>query len=95
MSVRDASPPLAVALTFDGVNAPQLSAKGEGDVASHILQLATEHEIPIYQNSELLKVLMRVELDEEIPRGLYVAVAEIIAFAYRLKGKLPANYDAE
>ena len=82
---------IAVSLQYDGVNAPTLSAKGEGDVARRILELAMEHDVPIYQNPELLTVLMRVELDEEIPRGLYIAVAEIIAFAYRLKDKVPEN----
>lgn len=83
---------VAVSLHYDGHNAPQLTAKGEGEVAKRILELATEHDIPIYQNADLMKLLMQVELDEEIPRGLYVAVAEIIAFAYRLKDKVPEGY---
>ncbi|MDX1504737.1 MAG: EscU/YscU/HrcU family type III secretion system export apparatus switch protein [Spongiibacter sp.] len=83
---------IAVSLHYDGSEAPRVSAKGEGDVARRILELATEHDIPIYQNAELLQLLSRVELDSEIPPTLYIAVAEIIAFAYRLKDRVPDNY---
>ena len=83
---------LAVSLHYDGVSAPQLSAKGQGEIAQQILALATEHDVPIYQNSELLSLLMRLELDEEIPQGLYIAVAEVLSFAYKLKDKLPPGY---
>ena len=84
---------IAVSLHYDGNSAPKVSAKGEGDVAKRILELATEHDIPIYQNAELLQLLSQVDLDTEIPPELYIAVAEIIAFAYRLKDRVPENYD--
>lgn len=83
---------VAVSLHYDGEHAPTVSAKGEGDVARRILEIATAHDIPIYQNAELLQFLSRVDLDTEIPPELYVAVAEIIAFAYRLKDRVPAQY---
>lgn len=86
---------IAVSLHYDGNSAPKVSAKGEGDVAKRILELATEHDIPIYQNAELLQLLSQVDLDTEIPPELYIAVAEIIAFAYRLKDRVPAAYDHE
>ncbi|MBQ0794416.1 EscU/YscU/HrcU family type III secretion system export apparatus switch protein [Zhongshania sp.] len=83
---------IAVSLHYDGQNAPIVSAKGEGEVARQILEIATQHDIPIYQNSQLIQLLSRVELDNEIPRELYIAVAEIIAFAYRLKDQLPNTW---
>lgn len=83
---------VAVSLHYDGENAPTVSAKGEGDIARRILEIASAHDIPIYQNAELLQFLSRVDLDAEIPPELYVAVAEIIAFAYRLKDRVPASY---
>ncbi|WP_372863042.1 EscU/YscU/HrcU family type III secretion system export apparatus switch protein [Spongiibacter sp.] len=83
---------MAVSLHYDGESAPTLSAKGEGEIARRILELANEHDVPIYQDEQLLRLLSRVELDEEIPEMLYIAVAEVIAFAYRLKDKLPQNY---
>ena len=86
---------IAVSLHYDGNNAPTVSAKGEGELARQILLIATEHDIPIYSNPQLIQLLSQVDLDEEIPRELYIAVAEIIAFAYRLKDKTPENVEKE
>lgn len=83
---------IAVSLHYDGYNAPTVSAKGEGEIARQILEVATENDIPIYQNGQLTQLLSRVELDNEIPRELYVAVAEVIAFAYRLQDKTPIDW---
>lgn len=83
--------PLAVALHYDGENAPKVSAKGGGDLAHQILEIARQHAIPIQDNPELVKLLSRLELGEEIPRALYLAVAEVIAFAYMLRGKTPGS----
>ena len=78
-----------VALSYDGVTAPTLSAKGTDDLAEEIIALAKEHDIPIHEEPELVNLLATLKLGEEIPRELYVAVAEVIAFAYMIKGKLP------
>lgn len=80
---------LAVALKYDGVGAPRVTAKGVGEVAQHIVDLAIEHEIPMQENALLAQTLAQLELGEEIPPALYIAVAEIIAFAYYLSGKVP------
>ncbi len=80
----------AVALYYDGESAPRLSAKGNADIAEKILAIAAEHDIPIREEPELVNVLSTLQLGEEIPKDLYVAIAEIIAFAYMLKGKKPA-----
>lgn len=84
--------PIAVALHYDGDNAPQVSAKGHGALAEEIIRLARENNIPLQENAELVSLLSKLELGEEIPEALYIAVAEIIAFAYYLQGKVPANY---
>lgn len=84
-------PKEAVALIYDGVSAPNLSAKGAGDLAEEIIALAKEHDIPIREEPELVSLLANLQLGEEIPRELYVAVAEVIAFAYMIKGKFPKN----
>lgn len=85
-------PKKAVALTYDGISAPTMSAKGVGDFAEEIIALAKEHNIPIHEEPELVRLLATLKLGEEIPRELYVAVAEVIAFAYMLKGKFPNSY---
>lgn len=79
----------AVALFYDGIAAPTLSAKGAGELAEEIIALAKEHNIPIHEEPDLVNLLANLKLGEEIPRELYVAVAEVIAFAYMLKGKVP------
>ncbi|GJM05477.1 MAG: hypothetical protein DHS20C09_14680 [marine bacterium B5-7] len=82
-------PKKAVALFYDGVAAPTLSAKGARDLAEDIIALAKKHDIPIHEEPELVNLLSTLKLGEEIPKELYVAVAEVIAFAYIIKGKLP------
>ena len=79
----------AVALRYDGKGAPRVTASGHGKVADRILELATEHEVPYQQNAELAQLLSQVELGDEIPQALYVAVAEVLAFAYTLSGREP------
>ncbi|MCD8512703.1 MAG: EscU/YscU/HrcU family type III secretion system export apparatus switch protein [Nitrincola sp.] len=77
----------AVALKYDQEKgtAPTVIAKGKGLIAEQIIALAEEHDIHIHENPELLEVLIRLELGDEIPETLYKAIAEVIAFAYNLK----------
>ncbi|RCL27446.1 flagellar biosynthesis protein FlhB [Pseudomonas sp. AFG_SD02_1510_Pfu_092] len=83
----------AIALSYDGQQAPTLSAKGDDALAEAILALAREHEVPIYENAELVRLLARLELGEQIPEALYLTIAEIIAFAWQLRGKVPAGFN--
>jgi len=83
---------IAVALRYDGKNAPKVTAKGTGLSAEQILQIAEQHGIPLQTEPELVKILAQIPLGDEIPNELYVAVAEVIAFAYILSGKTPENF---
>jgi len=76
-----------VALRYDGDSAPRVTAKGKGFIAEEILAIAREHDIPLYEDPELVSLLSQLELGDEIPRSLYMAVAEVIAFAYSISGK--------
>ena len=89
MSNEKPALPLAVALQYDGTNAPRVTAKGRDKLAEQIVQLAHQHGIPLQENEPLAAVLSKVELGEEIPESLYLAVAQVIAFAYQLSGKVP------
>jgi len=83
----------AVALRYDSrtMNAPTVVAKGEGLIAQRIKELAKEHDVPVVENRPLAQTLYRtVEIGDEVPSSLYKAVAEVLAFVYRLKGKVPA-----
>ncbi len=82
-------PSTAVALRYDGTGAPRVTARGRGEVADRILAIAHEHQIPVREDRNLVQLLALVELGDEVPAELYRAVAEVIAFAYRLSGKGP------
>ena len=74
----------AVALFYDKQHAPTVIAKGDDELAQQIIEIAKEHDIPLRAEPELVALLAQVELGEQIPRELYVAVAEILAFIYRI-----------
>jgi flagellar biosynthesis protein len=81
--------PLAVSLQYDGERAPRVTAKGRNELAETIIRLAREHGVPLQENEPLAGLLAGVELGDEIPEALYLAVAQVIAFAYHLSGKVP------
>lgn len=75
----------AAAILYDQVGAPRIVAKGMGEVARKIIETAQSEGIPIQKNALLVEALMQVELTKEIPPQLYQAVAEILAFVYRIE----------
>lgn len=81
----------AVALKYDGKCAPTIAATGTHELAEEIVRIAREHNVPLYENPELASVLARLELNEEVPETLYQIIAEILAFAFNLQGKTPAD----
>jgi flagellar biosynthesis protein len=89
MSDTPDSIPRAVALEYDGKNAPRVTAKGQGELAQQIIDAAREHGIPLHEDRDLLTLLAKLELGDEIPRALYVTVAHVIAWTYYVKGKVP------
>jgi flagellar biosynthetic protein FlhB len=80
---------LAVALKFEASEmiAPTVIAKGSGHIAERIKKIAGEHQVPMVEDKPLAQALFKmVEIGEFIPMELYRAVAEILAYVYRLKG---------
>ncbi len=79
---------LAIALKFDrSMQAPMVVAKGAGVIAERIRAIAKENDVPIIEEKPLARTLYKsVEIDQYIPAELYHAVAEILAYVYRLKG---------
>ena len=82
---------VAVSMHWDQTGAPKVTAKGQGEIAEKIIELAKEHDIPMREDEELARLLVQLRLGDEIPRELYVAVAEVIAFAYSLSERLTIN----
>ena len=71
--------------------APKLVAKGVGKIAEKIIAAAREARVPIYEDPDLLALLMTLNINEVIPSEMYVAVAEVLAFIYRMNKKVPAG----
>lgn len=76
----------AVALAYrEGQSAPQVVAKGNGLIAEAIIARAREAGVYVHESPELVNLLMRLDLDQHIPAQLYVAVAELLAWLYRVE----------
>ena len=84
------SPDYAVALQYDMEqhNAPVVIAKGQGEIAQKIIEIAKEKEIEIRQDKDLVQILKTVDINEEIPLEAFYAVAEIISYVYKVNGKM-------
>jgi len=72
-------------------SAPKITAKGTGLIAEKIIDIARKHGVPVKDDPDLVEVLSRLDLDEEIPPELYVIVAELLAFIYSLNRKKGSN----
>lgn len=83
----------AVGLKYDGKDAPKVIAKGHGDLAEEIIECAKEHGVLVHEDEQLTKILSTLELGDDIPKQLYVIIAELIAFSYVLQGKFPENWN--
>ena len=80
----------AVALQYEkqkGI-APQVVAKGAGEVAEAIIRMAQSENITIYENQSLTDALMKLEVDDTIPEELFKVVAEVLAYVYRVHGTM-------
>lgn len=81
----------AVALAYGGTDAaPRVVAKGRGLMAEQIIARAHEHGIYVHESPELVSLLLQIDLDQRIPPQLYLAVAELLAWLYRLESGQPA-----
>ena len=86
-------PDTAVALHYNGKNTPKVTAAGTGELAEKIIALAIEHGIPLQEDAALVSLLAKLDLGDDIPEPLYIAVAEVIAFAYILSDKTPEGFN--
>ncbi len=79
----------AIALRYDKErdNAPKVTAKGEGIIAKRIIELAKEAGVPIKEDHDLVEILSKLEINQEIPPETYVVVAQILAWVYQLNSR--------
>lgn len=86
MSPKDEDRLLAVAIAYaEGSAAPKVVAKGRGVIAEQIVARAHEAGVYVHESRELVALLSQVDLDDHIPPQLYVAVAELLAWLYRVE----------
>jgi len=81
---------LAIAIQYDAskMNVPKVVAKGAGLIAERIKTVAYEHNVPVIENKELAQNLYKlIDIGDEIPAQFFQAVAELLAYVYKLKGK--------
>lgn len=80
----------AVALSYDDqqMAAPTVIAKGKGDVAKKIIEQAKIQGIPVQEDSTLVELLSKLNINQQIPEELFQVVAEVFAFIYRLDKKI-------
>jgi len=87
--MADFKPKKAVALKYDNESgaAPVVVASGQGDIAERIIELAQEAGLHITTDPDLSELLAQIPIGHEIPEELYQAVAEVLAYVYRLNGQ--------
>lgn len=76
----------AIALAYRQTDAaPRVVARGKGLIAEEIIARAKEHGVYVHESPELVALLTQVDIDQSIPPQLYLAVAELLAWLYRLE----------
>lgn len=76
----------AIALAYRQTDAaPRVVARGKGLIAEEIIARAREHGVYVHESPELVALLTQVDIDEHIPPQLYMAVAELLAWLYRIE----------
>ena len=80
----------AVALRYHSSEdaSPRVLAKGQGEIAERIIALAASHGVPLHEDRDLVQLLGVLDLDVEVPPGLYRALAEVLAHVYRANAQL-------
>ena len=71
---QNEKPMTAVALHYDGKDAPRVSAKGTGEIAEQIIALAKQHGIPLHEDADLITLLAKLDIGENIPQSLYTSL---------------------
>ena len=79
----------AAALKYDMENnaAPKVIAKGQGETAKNIIKIAEANNLPIKKDEDLVELLSKIDIEQEIPANMYKAVAEVFSFIYNMSNK--------
>ena len=85
----------AIALAYGRHPVPIVTAKGDGDLARRMIEEAGKNGVFISEDPQLLALLSRLNVDEEIPQELYTVVAVVLSWVYWLKGLRPGDETSE
>ena len=89
--MKDRKSAAALQYRINEDSAPRVVAAGQGVIAERIVELAREHDVPIYEDAELAAILSRLDIGSEIPSELYQVIAEILSFVYSLDTRWQEN----
>ena len=84
MEKKDIKKAVALGYDIDVDSAPKIIAKGKGQLASNIIKIAQDNDVPIKKDEDLIELLSAIDIDKEIPDSMYKAVSEIFSFIYDL-----------
>jgi flagellar biosynthesis protein len=68
--------------------APKIIAKGKGVLADKIIEIAKQNNIPLYEDPDLIEILSKLDLGQEIPPELYKIIAEVLVYIYKSNNKI-------
>ncbi|STO56831.1 EscU/YscU/HrcU family type III secretion system export apparatus switch protein [Grimontia hollisae] len=86
-------PKSTIALKYDGINTPKVSAKGYDQLAEILIEEMEKNGGLIHSDEALMNWLSALEVGDEIPEQFYLVIAELIAFAWYLDGKTPPGWE--
>lgn len=78
----------ALRYDFEKDNVPRVVAKGQGPMAEKIIELAREHGVTIHEDPDLIEMLTKLDVDQLIPEKMFIAVAEVMAYVYRINNRM-------
>lgn len=87
MGEQNSKHKIAAAIKYDVEtdDAPMIVASGQGTMAEEIIKIAEDNNVPLYEDPHLAKLLSSLEIETEVPPELYVLVAEVLSFVYKLE----------
>lgn len=90
MLKKDKQKKSAIAINYDKEKdiAPKIVAKGKGVIAEKIIDIAKQNNIPLYEDLDLIEVLSKVDVGQEIPPQLYKLIAEVLIYIYKSNNKI-------
>lgn len=92
MTTEQNEPNKVATLQYKGKKTPIVSAIGENEQAKEILELAKKHNVPVYEDEDLVNLLTKIDIGDAVPAELFEWVASAIAFAFFARNEVPEGF---